>query len=93
MKFEVASWNEGPSSTGEQLVIRLLWNDEEISIPGLAVWCPIDTLLEKLHAGYLGKEHSTGVEEDSLSTLNSLDELDAVLNEVLSVGDSQEAQS
>lgn len=106
MKFEIAVWNQSPSSTEKEekdeiLVVRLLWNDEEISLPGMAVWCPVDTLIEKLHAGFLGIEHSSsvGIEhslgaiEDSFSTLNSLDGLDAVLNDALTVGDDKEAQS
>ena len=89
MKFEIASWNPDPSSAEEKLLVRILWNDEEVSLPNMAVWCPVDTLIEKLHAGYLGIEHTSGMLE-SFSTLNSLDELDAVLNDALTVGDNDE---
>ena len=77
------------------LYVRLLWNDKAISLPGEESWCPLENALQRLHAGYLGKEHSSQKElenfqqseqvgkSDDSETLNSLNDLDDVINDEL----------
>ena len=84
MKIEVAAkkkdLNNSSSPLEPPLYIRLLWNDKEIALPGCDVWCPIEDAMLILQAGYLGEEHS-------VDTLNSLNELDSILNDALLDGE------
>ena len=73
-----------PSTSSDSLYVRLLWNDSELCFPGYDVWCPIEVVMRKLHAGYLGvTEDSIESGEDSSTALNSLNELDEILNDAL----------
>ena len=67
------------------LYVRLLWNDSVLCFPGYDVWCPIEVVIRKLHAGHLGVTEDSLKEsgEDSSSALNSLNELDDIINEAL----------
>ena len=80
MKIELATKNNKSDS---ELYARFLWNDEEISLPGDEGWTPVENLIRILHAGFLGEEHSLLSIEDSLGTLNSLDELDSIINDTI----------
>lgn len=80
MKIELATKNNKSDS---ELYARLLWNDKEISLPGYEGWTPVENLIRILHAGFLGEEHSLLSIEDSLGTLNSLDELDSIINDTI----------
>ena len=85
------------SSSAESLYLRLLWNDAEISFPGFDAWCPLEVVVQKLHAGALGVEDSTakdgGGGRGEEATLNALDDLDSVLNDALANNDSEAAES
>jgi hypothetical protein len=85
------------SSSAEPLYLRLLWNDAEISFPGFDAWCPLEVVVQKLHAGALGVEDSTakdgGGSRWEEATLNALDDLDSVLNDALANSDSEAAES
>ena len=81
MKIEIATkqgdQSEVSCSQNKSMTFaRLLWNDKEISLPGLDVWSPIEEVIDRLNSGFLGIE-------DSLDTLNSMNEIDSVLNDVL----------
>jgi hypothetical protein len=107
LKMEIATRSSGsratsasPGSPGssstesESLYVRLLWNDTEISFPGFEAWCPLEVVVQKLHAGTLGVEDTTAPgggakgEKDLSATLNALNDLDSVLNEALADTDS-----
>jgi hypothetical protein len=76
-----------PSTSSDSLYVRLLWNDKELCFPGYDVWCPIEVVVRKLHAGYLGvAEDSVESGEDSSTALNSLNELDEIINDALMAG-------
>ena len=83
LKIEVAAKKKNSSSSNlaleSPLYIRLLWNDKAITLPGCDVWCPIEDAMEILQSGYLGEELLT-------DTLNSLNELDSILNDALLEG-------
>ena len=83
MKIEIAAKkknsNSSSSALESPLYIRLLWNDKAITLPGCDVWCPIEDAMEILQSGYLGEELLT-------DTLNSLNELDSILNDALLEG-------
>jgi hypothetical protein len=99
LKMEIATRSSGgraspdsptsSSTESESLYVRLLWNDTEICFPGFEAWCPLDVVVQKLHAGTLGVEDTTapgggaGGEKDLSATLNALNDLDSVLNEAL----------
>lgn len=73
-----------PSTSSDSLYVRLLWNDKELCFPGYDVWCPIEVVVRKLHAGYLGvAEDSVESGEDYSAALNSLNELDEAINDAL----------
>ena len=73
-----------PSTSSDSLYVRLLWNDSELCFPGYDVWCPIGAVIRKLHAGYLGvAEDSLESVEGSSTALNSLNELDEIMNDAL----------
>ena len=73
------------TSSDNSLYVRLLWNDSVLCFPGYDVWCPIDVVIRKLHAGHLGVAEDSLKEsgEDSSSALNSLNELDEIINDAL----------
>ena len=81
LKLELATRNTDSTESG--LYVRLLWNDKEISLPGLEAWTPVENLIRMLHAGFLGEEHPSVSIEESSETLNSLNELDSLINETL----------
>ena len=106
LRMEIATLDSGSAasspttrSSPESLYIRLLWNDNEISFPGYDAWCPLEVVVQKLHAGFLGLEDTgalegdekeeSKVEEDLSATLNALDDLDTTLNEALVESDSE----